>query len=221
MNTPDNEKVIACLQNELDFEIMMYFIMYRELSLSRLEELVPHKSRPTIYRHIQNLLDAEIIVEAREEKVRSNIKAKYYQLTPTALSRMPQVTPEQLAEMSEKEKSKLYIEIREALYPSIKFIQQSLDSLENYLRLLQPHPEKELLTEFDKQDFHLTFNFLTEKQYRLFLDEYTKFMQAFIPQLLEEEQKNPSAEKSYLFSMSILPIRKIFDRIMLEGKEDG
>ena len=39
-------------------------------------------------------------------------------------------------------------------------------------------------------------------------------MKAFIPKLMEEEQNNPDAEKTYLFSIALLPIRKIFDRIM-------
>lgn len=221
MTLSNTEKVMVCLQNELDFEMTMYFIMYKELSLSKLENLIPHKSRPTVYRHIQNLLEAGIIAEAREEKVRSHIKAKYYKLTPDALSMMPRVTSEQLTKMSKNEKSQLYEKIREALFPTIRFMQQSLERMADYLRLLQPYPDNDLFKAFNKQDFHLNLNFFSDSQYKLFQMEYTKFMQAFIPKLLEEEQNNPDAEKSYLFTMAILPIRKIFDRIMEERKSEN
>jgi hypothetical protein len=38
-------KIIACIQDTLDFEILMYFIIYRELKLADLEELIAHKSQ--------------------------------------------------------------------------------------------------------------------------------------------------------------------------------
>ena len=99
-------------------------------------------------------------------------------------------------------------------------MQQSLEKMEDYLRLLRPHPETELLKEFDEQDFHLNLNFFSEKQYKLFLEEFTSFMQSFIPKMIEEEQRNPDDEKVYLFSMNLLPIRKILDRIMDARKEE-
>ena len=216
MTSRSIDKVMDCLQNELDFEMVMYFVIYKELSLSRLEELILHKSRPTIYRHIQNLLEAELIIETREEKVRSHIKAKYYQLAPNALSMLPRITPEKLAKMSIKEKRQLYEEIRETLFPSIKFIQQSLERLADYLRLLRPGNNDELFTTFDNQDFHLNINFFSDNQYELFLVEFSKFMRSFLQKFVAEEQNNHDAKKSYLFTMSLLPIRKMFDRIMKE-----
>ena len=90
---------MACMQNEVDFEIFMYFIIYRELSLSRLNELITNKSKPTLHRHLQNLLQAGIIVEAREEKVRGHIPAKIYQLSQLALNFMPHYSQEQIENM--------------------------------------------------------------------------------------------------------------------------
>lgn len=215
------EKILGCLQNPLDFEIMMYFITYRELTLSKLEELIPHKSRPTVYRHIQNLLEAEIIIEAREEKVRGHILAKIYQLSTNALNVLPRYTPEQIAKMSTKEKNRLYETIREALYPTISFMENTLNRMFQYLQLLKPLPEKELFETFEHPDFHLNMNFFSEEQLQLFLQEFEKFVKGFIPKMLELEQKSPEAERPYIYIMGLLPIRKMIDRIMQEKSAEA
>ncbi|MFW9923943.1 MAG: hypothetical protein ACFFDW_11720 [Candidatus Thorarchaeota archaeon] len=212
-------KVLNCLQNPLDFELMMYFLIYRELSLSQLEEMISYKSRPTVYRHIQNLLEAGIITESREEKVRSNIKAKYYEINPNAMNILPHYSLEQITKMSVKEKNRLYENIREALYPTINFMENILSRMIDYLKILKPHPESELLEEFDKMDFHLNLNFLSEKQYQFFMEEFQKFMMSCIPKIIEEEQKNPTAEKTYIYLTGLLPIRKMIDRLMKEKIE--
>lgn len=214
------ETVLECLQNDLDFEILMYFIIYRELTLSKIEELIPHKSRPTAYRHIQNLLEAGFIFEAREEKVRGHIKAKIYQLAPNALNLFPQLTLEEINAMSREEKDRTYQTIRKAMYPTIHFMENLLEKMSSYLQILKPLPEKELLETFDQQDFHLNMNFFSEKQHQLYLSEFQKFMQTFVPKLLEEEKNNPEAKRTYAYIHGLLPIRKMLDRIMEEKAQE-
>ena len=209
-------RILDCLQNPLDFEILMYFVIYKELTLSRLEELIPHKSRPTVYRHIQNLLEAGIIIEAREEKVRGHILAKIYQISLEGLNAMPRYTQEQIGKMSEKDKLKLYENIRKALYPTIQFMENSLHRMFNYLQLLRPPPSKELYEVFEHPEFHLNLNFFTEAQFQLFLSEFEKFLLGIVPKIMELEAKEPEAERPYLYLTGLLPIKKIIDRIMIE-----
>ncbi|HUT82683.1 MAG TPA: hypothetical protein VMZ29_15920 [Candidatus Bathyarchaeia archaeon] len=214
------EKIMSCLQNQVDFEIMMYFIMYRELSLSQLEKIISHKSRPTVYRHIQNLLEAGIIQETREEKVRGHIKAKIYEIVPDFMDILPHYSQEQVEKMSIKERNELYNIIRDALNPTIDFMNNILEKMKEYLAILKPYPDTELQETFDKLDFHLTLNYLSKIQYQLFMEEFTKFMQNLVPKLMVEEQKNPLAERSHVFLLGLLPIRKMFDRLMDEKKEE-
>ncbi|MBN1330158.1 MAG: winged helix-turn-helix transcriptional regulator [Candidatus Heimdallarchaeota archaeon] len=214
------EKIVSCLQNQVDFEIMMYFIMYRELSLSQLEKIISHKSRPTVYRHIQNLLEAGIVQESREEKVRGHIKAKIYEIVPDFMNILPHYSQEQIEKMSLEERNELYNIIREALNPTIDFMENILEKTKEYLVILKPYPDNELLETFDKLDFHFTLNYLSKVQYQLFMDEFTKFMQNLIPKLMAEEQLNPLAERSHIFLLGLLPIKKIFDRLM-EERRDG
>ncbi|NHJ84401.1 MAG: hypothetical protein FK734_03005 [Asgard group archaeon] len=210
------DKILDCLQNTLDFEILMYFVIYHELTLSKVEEMIPHKSRPTVYRHIQNLLEAGLIKEVREKKVRGRIPAKIYQLSMEAFNLLPRITPEQLERMSEKEKQRLYEVVRKALYPTISFMENALQRMFNYLQLLRPLPKNELYEVFEHPEFHLNLNFFSEEQYQLYIDEFQKFAQSLVPKILSLEEQHPEANKPFIYFTGLLPMRKIIDRIMLE-----
>jgi hypothetical protein len=164
-------------------------------------------------------LDANLIHEYRKEQVRGPIKAIYYRVSPDLLNLLPRITAEEIGKMSFKEKDNLYTTIRLALYPTISFIINILKQMKQYLQILEPSPDKELVKVFDQQDFHLNLNFLSEAQYKLFLEEFQKFMLSFIPKMLKLEEEQKEAEKRYAFTMGLLPIRKIIDRLIEEKQK--
>ena len=76
----DKQKLLA---DDINFRITSLLIVYNELSLSELTRRV-RGSKSTAHRHLAVLLENNLVEVSREEKVRSDRKAKFYQLTERA-----------------------------------------------------------------------------------------------------------------------------------------
>ncbi|MFX0123109.1 MAG: ArsR family transcriptional regulator [Candidatus Hodarchaeota archaeon] len=76
---PNDFSFDVILNSPVRHTIFFLLNVYQELSLTDLSQLL-HKSKPALHRHIQKMIEAGIIKESKEEKVRGSIKAKYYKL---------------------------------------------------------------------------------------------------------------------------------------------
>jgi DNA-binding transcriptional ArsR family regulator len=206
------DNILSSLQNKVDFQIIMFFIMYRERTLSDLVGLIPSVSRATIHRHLQTLLEAGILVLAREERRSGAIKTKIYQLSPAAFNKMPQYSQDQINSMTGKEKLEFYIQMRDALYPTIQFMQSALEDMVTFLQGLNASVGGDLQSFFDEMDFYLNMNFFSEQQRDIFIKYFTEAMQKAMPELIEAEGKNPAADRPYIFLMGLLPLKDMLEK---------
>jgi DNA-binding transcriptional ArsR family regulator len=96
-------KLIAIVKEPVSLHIMMLLIVYRELSLSQMTDAIK-KSKPTIHRRLQVMIDCGLVVESKEEHVRGNILAKYYKIDESVIGKMPRITKEKLDAMDAEQK---------------------------------------------------------------------------------------------------------------------
>ncbi len=223
------------LHSKTRFLIYSLLSVYRELSLSQLsKELKRNKS--TISHHLKKMMATGLVTLSKEEKSRSNIKAKYYclvddadELTAFMHANDARKNLEQRlkdGDLSFEEECQVNAgKIRD----HIGFTQTKIElytKWEIYLvqlekRLLSSHPTKAkaALTElrvFGKR--WSSISFYSEKLAiefdKKFADLYNE-MEELIQQEVAETQKGAS-ERPYVASMSLFPIKIVLDRMQKE-----
>ena len=122
---------IEILKNSTSFEIFMHISMNRELSLSQLTLLI-NKSKPTISRHIKQMIECNLIFLSKEMPVRGNIFAKFYKISETTKN-LPRYSPKQIKSMDSKNKKKFYKDTRDFVNSAINFEKKGLDELLNFM----------------------------------------------------------------------------------------
>lgn len=195
------------MKEPISLHIMMLLIVYRELSLSQMTNAVK-KSKPTVHRRLQAMIECGLVMEAREEKVRGHIPAKYYRIDETVISKMPNFTKEQIDAMDVKQKINFYQNIRDAVKSTIIFSKNTLDEFLSYLNGL--NPQSELIPYFNQMDFALNMSLLSEKQYKRWMELYQEFVLKFMQMINETKESEPMVKRTHLFITAVLPIKRIF-----------
>ena len=203
------QNIIDSLTNRIDYEIFMQLIIHNELSLSELTELID-KSKPTIHRHAQSLLEAELIYESKEEIVRGNIPAKFYKANPSKLQAVPRITPNHIKDFTDAEKRDLLRQIQGMINSTVSFANSSFENFSAYLQELGNDREK--LDRFLRYpDLLLNLNFLSKRQFAKWQDLYRDYMMKFLEMMRETETDDDTTRKPYVYFTSMLPFHKIFD----------
>jgi DNA-binding transcriptional ArsR family regulator len=195
------------LQDPITFKIFLLLLTYNELSLVELTQKVG-KSKPTVFRHLQKLIEANYVIESREEKVRGSILAKYYRPKLDNFSPSHAMAPDQLQLLPTSEKIRFYREICQATNVTINFIKSALDELQLYL---ENKPAEEIPNFVLAPDISLSLNVLSEKAYQKWLEIYQKAMMEFY-QTMQPELMNPDTEKPYALMLGILPMKNIYNQ---------
>lgn len=206
-----NSPIMTEMQNLVSFEIFILLLIYRELSMAQITTYI-HKSKPTVFRHLQKLVDLGVVRETREEKVRSDVPAKIYTADVSKFLEIPNITPDQLMQMDPLNKMKYYESIRKIVISTSQFGRSALERFETFYANLDSTPFGPLQQFMDAQRLTLTFNLLSESQYKKYIVAYQKFMIGFMGELIEDEKENPNALKPYLMLYSILPMTDIFGK---------
>lgn len=202
------EAIIDSLTDQTDFEIFMFLIIHNELSLSELTELID-KSKPTIHRHLQTLMDIGLVAESKEELVRGNIPAKYYQAIPSNLHEIPRISPNEVEKYSDQQRLNLFYKIQGMISTTTTFANTSINNFIDYLSEIEN--KKESVDSLLKQpDLLINLNFLSKEQFMQWQPIYRNYMKDFIDMLKRTEISSPNAEKPYVFFTSVLPFHKIF-----------
>lgn len=195
------------LQDPITFKIFLLLLTYNELSLVDLTQKVG-KSKPTVFRHVQKLIEANYVTESREEKVRGSILAKYYRPKMDNFTPKNPIRPDTLQSLSNEDRIRFYREICRAIGVSIHFIKSALDELQAYL-------DKKSVDEIPEfvvaPDISLSLQFLTENAYKKWVEGYQKFMMEFF-QSMQAELLHPDNERPYALILGILPVKNIYNQ---------
>ena len=75
-----NNNTVELLKNKTKFQIIINLLINNEMSMTELSKTIK-KSKSTVHRHLQELIDEDLIKVSKEKQVRGSIHAKYYILT--------------------------------------------------------------------------------------------------------------------------------------------
>ncbi len=201
------EILMNIMKDSVSLHIMMLLIVYRELSLSQLTDAVK-KSKPTVHRRLQAMIECGLVKETREEHVRGNILAKYYRIDETVISKVPNFTKEQIDAMDTTQKLVFFENIRDAIKSTIVFSINTLNEFLGYLNGLDP--QSELIPYFNQVDFSMNMSVLTANQFKRWLELYQEFVLKFLQMINETKTSEAGVEKTHLYITAMLPIRRIF-----------
>ncbi|MFX0211390.1 MAG: ArsR/SmtB family transcription factor [Candidatus Hodarchaeota archaeon] len=194
----------------------IFFLLnvYRELSLTDLSQLL-HKSKPALHRHIQKMIEAGIIKESKEEKVRGSIKAKYYKLVKNVTQE--QIDREELLAEKDPEKRKVNIatllKIERAkfhvLNASINLLTHLTKRLDDQIDLAEDFDWNHF---FNTSSSQLTMNFLSNDA----LELYQRHMKTFNKEIrtseefYENDQGNQPSNQYMVITLTI-PIQELIN----------
>ncbi len=189
----DKQKLLA---NDINFRITSLLIVYNELSLSELTRRV-RGSKSTAHRHLSVLIDNGLVEVSQEIQVRSDRKAKYYQLTERAYESLG------LLDTSTAEE-RLQATINYYLYYN-NFIDEFLDFL------CEGEPEEQIQRYkniSNEYNFDYWSTFLTESELKKLKDEIDQVFERFI-----ERQRIGTQEKlrPYFFMINFIPFKEMLD----------
>lgn len=205
-NANRNYTILKILQDSLSFELFIILLCYNELSLGDLTQKI-QRSKSTVFRHVQKLLEAGFIYESREEKVRGDKLAKYYRPKWDNFSPKMAITPDLMRKLSNSQLIDLYHEITHSTNATIQFIKSLLDELQRYL---ETKPNSQIPKYIFTPDISLSMNLFSESLFQKWQDGYRKFVMDFFQQN-QAELVNPNVQRPYCLVSGILPIKRILD----------
>ncbi|MFX0210901.1 MAG: ArsR/SmtB family transcription factor [Candidatus Hodarchaeota archaeon] len=201
-NNPKDFVLDVILNSQVRHSVFFLLYIYRELSLTDLSHLLD-KSKPALHRHLQKMIEAGIITESKEVKVRGSIKAKYYKLveeiTRESIDRKSRTIRAELLTGKNPEKGKANVKkllkIERAKFhivnDSIHLITQLTKRLEEQAELVGDADWEQFLNTSSSQ---LTMNFLPNEA----LEVYQRYMEGF-------DQEKRSLEDTYETKHGELP----------------
>ena len=200
------------LSDEANLGIFMHLLIYHELPLSKLV-LNSDKSRATIHRHLQSMLNAKLIFISRTEQIRGSIPANYYQVNFAFFQNQGQITPEQLEKVNPNQLKQFQDGIRKTNITVATIIKQNLDMLISYLQSPEMKKSDVFSNIFNLEDskLFLAFNLLTSGQKQKYLQEFFKFSMKFTQEIQEQGVLNLEEEKPYTLITGLIPIKEILE----------
>jgi predicted transcriptional regulator len=226
-NNDDNllpENVLE--QNEIRLLIWGLLNIYNELSFTEIAQKLG-KSKSTIHPHLHKLIDVGLVKVSKQKKVRGSIPAKYYSMVPNAMEKTLFTTLD-VSKGINKEMSQNVINASKSkinyskliLDMSINFweIIERLDDSEKKVEILKNIPTIKHYNDLKYGRFNHTRFFLTEEQYRRWLELYFDLAIKFDTEISKEYNENPNVDRPYYFFAFILPIKYYIETL---GSEIG
>lgn len=211
-------------ENEIRLLIWGLLNIYSELSFTDIAQKLG-KSKSTLFPHIKELIDKGLIQVSKERKVRGSIPAKYYSIVADALEKIvlkeidfsKGINEEITRNIMNASKSKLNYS-KNILEIGINFWEtlEKLESTSRIREILENLPTVKLADEIKYGRFNHTRFFLTEHQYRRWLELYFDLAIKFDLEISKEHAKNPNVDRPYYFFAFILPIKYYIESLGAE-----
>ncbi len=205
-----SKETLEFINDKGTFEVLLLLIIYEELSLRQIAELTG-KSKPTAFRNVQKLLEAGLIYESKEEKVRGSLNAKFYKANRSQMLRLPNFSLEMIKSLSDEQKLEFFSIIKFALQSTIDMSFRMMDYVMQYLNAKK---QDEIVKYIEEPDFTFTMNFFTEDQHAKYLELYNKAMIEFMQYVMntEKDESYRNLPHPYLIFKGIIPMHKIFEK---------
>ena len=208
------ETIVDILTKESRFMIFLYLLAYPELDLGELSKRIG-KSKSTIHRDLQVLIDREIVKEVRQD---FSTKSKFYALNPKFIFEdMKELqSAENLAKMNEEQRKK-YFEFmikttRNAFFVlenSINMTYRYLDYFKDFKKDL-PIPDIDTLSTWGQElGVGIRIIPLSEKTFPIYIKHYAKFGEELNKELYEKQEEDEIFGGEYLVWHVVLPLRRI------------
>lgn len=217
--------LIEAYSNPIRSSIMIYLKMFNRLSLG---ELAKHlgKSKPTIIRHIDKLIELDLVHKfIDEEEVQpGNIKRYYYELNKEVKHVVSGVKLMNLAKENPEKYTLPMLQLIDTAITRYKLLEQIAVSTTTYLEKMKvefeqnvQHPEK--FNEIAKDHVgRISFDYINKD---VAFDLIKEGFQVF-DTLQKEDEISDSENNPYLYIRALLPILRIMDmEHAKEWKLDG
>ncbi|MFW9995883.1 MAG: winged helix-turn-helix domain-containing protein [Candidatus Odinarchaeota archaeon] len=212
----NGKRVVKALDNKVKAMIYLLLSIYNELSTKELAEKL-EKSKPTVLRNIQDLIDMEFIQVREDYNKPGKYPMRLYSLNTATFT----VKGQDFRSSMEKELgfALVYNDYRLGWYYLLKFI---VDSSIDYLARLRKEVEKNLedsteIGELMKDNLgHLGFYYLTKLQVRKLNEKgFSK-----LDEIMKEGKKDELND--YLLVQMLLPVKRLVEmRTKDEWEKDG
>ena len=212
-----SKTVTKLFGNEIRFHILMLLHAYQELSLSEIAEKLG-RTKPTVHRHLQKMIDTGVVEESKEVKARGSIKAKYY--SPTNLeSELPGIRSSWIFETDcTDEKFRRLGMCIQALRAVLERFRSSIDMVDYYINFFELEKQRGTYADFsslkqfyEENPLRLDYLLLTERQFEKYEELYEEFLELFNPAMEDLESSEGTQEKKFLVLRAGLPLKRLLD----------
>lgn len=217
----ENNNFEDIFKNRINFQILILLIIYSELSIPNIAKILGI-SKSTVIRHLDEMENSKLIELSKEEKVRSDLKTRYYRISPSGMKNLPSYTPEQIKGFNESQRAAFFKMIVDSLKYTSNFVDLTVKLFIEYLDKKDTSVGDELQKMMEDQSISINLQFYTEDQFKKFLKIYTQFITNLRDMFMEEYkdlQQHPEKlleSKPFCWLNVLLPIQKIME----DKKED-
>ncbi len=205
--------LIEVLSKKSRFQIFLHLLVYPELSLTKLSESVG-KSKSTVHRDLQELIEAGIIKEHRQD---SSTKSKYYVIQKkTIFQDLHMITsPDKMDKLSAEERKNTFNLLMSMIDSAFFILENSIGIVTKYVERFKE--AKQDLSLPDHQTFlrwmkefgvSLRFAPLSNKTFPIYEKHLKNFYSEVNSELLTSELQEDLFNGDYLAWNVILPMKK-------------
>lgn len=212
-------------KNSINFQILILLFIYSELNIPNIAKILGI-SKSTAIRHLTEMENYKLIELSKEQKVRSDLKTRFYKLSPSGIKNLPSYTPEQIKGFNESQRSAFFKMIIESLKYTANFVDLTINLFMDYLDKKDISAGDELQKMMEDQSISFNLQFYTENQFKKFLQIYTQFIINLRNMFMEEYkdiQEHPEKlldSKPYCWLNVLLPIQQILESKKKDEKEE-
>lgn len=216
---------ISLLKDRLKFKIMMLLLIYRELNVTQISNLLS-QSKATVSRHLNDM--EGVIVRHREEfkdrEIEGRITPKYYRIGDDFLRLiMPLETYRSIDGVEGQ--MRFYRELIGLLRTGVEVSKDSLDMINPMISYLESsmgdhESAKKAFDEYVLGDDGVALGMflMSERQYRLFLSYQKEMMQKMMDSRSDEPKDSP---RPYMFIGSTMNMGKMLELQSLMKEKNG
>ncbi len=205
--------LIEVLSKKSRFQIFINLLVYPELSLTELSESIG-KSKSTIHRDLQELIESGIIREHRQD---SSTKSKYYVIQKKSIFQDLQIitSPEKMNKLSAEERKSAFNLLLSMIDSAFFILENSIGIVTKYVERFKEAkqdlslPDNETFLRWIKE-FGVSLRFvpLSNKTFPIYEKHLKNFVSEVSSELLSNDLQEDLFNGDYLAWNVILPMKK-------------
>ncbi|MFX0125852.1 MAG: hypothetical protein ACFFAE_19680 [Candidatus Hodarchaeota archaeon] len=206
------------IKEPISGKIFLFLLGFGEVSLTQLSELLG-KSKQTILRYINPMVDNKVIIEVKKE----NTRAKYYAVNTIFLDKpMHQLYVQGIKELSQEKRRERYKAYINMIWGGYVILEKLIDPCKDYIKIFEetrsnlPNLDEEMFYQL-RGDMEVGIDklILTEESYNLLLQHTDTFLENFRKERdkLENEKKLQDKKREdgedYIVFLARIPLKKV------------